>query len=572
MLKKKLCKILAAVMVATTVLGSNVKVVNATEIDNGVIVDAISSSSTQTPGGGTTETPDKEDSENENEGNVLADGIYSIGNKILQTGTDKNSTMRNYVDATSIVTVKDGKITVTMKYNEAGVEAVRTTNSITVNGEKVEFVNNEDGSISFDIDSKEVLFTRVIVNLTYHHESLPEHVFPGKVHTVNVDLLHEGDLTEYKGDDSSNDSDNNEDINKPGDENNSGSNDGNTGDNNGGNTGNQGSNGDSNNGTVQQETKVYIGKIQLVHDNETGLAMAKKAVEETIKVEDVNGKKYITITFTEMGSTDMANHKIYVNGKEVEATKVTKSSNLKLRFAVGSLQDDIKISATVAMMGGRTVEFGAEVLEETLTLVTDGATNGGTTEGSTEGTIEGTTGGTTTGSNNNGNTSNDTTTTTEEKVEVIKGKLYSIQNSVTHENETGREMARKYLNASSKVEEIDGKYYVTLTFTGADFMQNHEVYVNGVRASVSRITSGDTTNVRFAVSSLSDSIKVSTYVVPMGREVEFGVELLEDTLTFIKEYTVDTLAETGAPIASTAVAGLGMLLTSAGFVLAKKRK
>ena len=58
----------------------------------------------------------------------------------------------------------------------------------------------------------------------------------------------------------------------------------------------------------------------------------------------------------------------------------------------------------------------------------------------------------------------------------------------------------------------------------------------------------------------------------MSREVEFGVELLKDTLTFIKEYTVDTLPETGAPIGSGAVAGLGMLLTSAGVVLAKKRK
>ena len=103
-------------------------------------------------------------------------------------------------------------------------------------------------------------------------------------------------------------------------------------------------------------------------------------------------------------------------------------------------------------------------------------------------------------------------------------------------------------------------------------MQNHEIYVNGKKVAITKNTSGDTTNVRFAVSSLSDSIKVKTYVVPMSREVEFGVTLLEDTLTFIKEYTVDTLPQTGAPIASTAVAGLGMLLTSAGAVLAKKRK
>ena len=133
-------------------------------------------------------------------------------------------------------------------------------------------------------------------------------------------------------------------------------------------------------------------------------------------------------------------------------------------------------------------------------------------------------------------------------------------------------MARKYLNSTSKVEEIDGKYYVTLTFTGAAFMQNHEVYVNGKKVNVTKSTSGDTTNVRFVLSSLSDSIKVKTFVVPMSRGVEFGVTLLEDTLTFIKEYTVETLPQTWAPIGAGAVAGLGLMLTTAGTVLVRKRK
>ena len=48
-------------------------------------------------------------------------------------------------------------------------------------------------------------------------------------------------------------------------------------------------------------------------------------------------------------------------------------------------------------------------------------------------------------------------------------------------------MARKYLNSTSKVEEIDGKYYVTLTFTGAEFMQNHVIYVNGKKATITKI-------------------------------------------------------------------------------------
>ena len=504
-------------------------------------------------------------SDNENQDNVLANGIYKIANKALKVGTDSESAIRNYIDANSIVTVKDGKITVTMKYNEAGLKTVQSTNEIIVDGEKVNLTKNEDGSISFDIESIDVLYTRINVNLTYHDENLPEFIFPGKIHTVDIELLHEGELTEYKEDDSSQDSGNNGETNKPGDENNGG-NTGNEGSNNGGSNNNGSNNGGSNSGvTEEQGAKVYTGKNNVTHDSETGLSMARKALEETLKVEDVNGKKYVTLTFTPMGSKMMNNHTVYVNGAKVEATKSVNGEIVSLRFAVGSLEDSIKVSAYVTMMGSN-VEFGVDILEDTLTLVTDGTTNNG---GTTGGVTGGTTSGSTTGSTTNGTSGNTTTT---EETKITKGKLYSIQNSVTHESETGRSMARKYLNSTSKVEEIDGKYYVTLTFTGAEFMQSHEIYVNGKKVTVTKSTSGDTTNVRFAVSSLSDSIKVKTYVVPMSREVEFGVTLLKDTLTFIKEYTVDKLPETGAPIGSGAVASLGMILTSAGVVLAKKRK
>ena len=504
-------------------------------------------------------------SDNENQDNVLANGIYKIANKALKVGTDSESAIRNYIDANSIVTVKDGKITVTMKYNEAGLKTVQSTNEIIVDGEKVNLTKNEDGSISFDIESIDVLYTRINVNLTYHDENLPEFIFPGKIHTVDIELLHEGELTEYKEDDSSEDSGNNGETNKPGDENNGG-NTGNEGSNNGGSNNNGSNNGGSNSGvTEEQGAKVYTGKNNVTHDSETGLSMARKALEETLKVEDVNGKKYVTLTFTPMGSKMMNNHTVYVNGAKVEVTKSVNGEIVSLRFAVGSLEDSIKVSAYVTMMGSN-VEFGVDILEDTLTLVTDGTTNNG---GTTGGVTGGTTSGSTTGSTTNGTSGNITTT---EETKITKGKLYSIQNSVTHKSETGRSMARKYLNSTSKVEEIDGKYYVTLTFTGAEFMQSHEIYVNGKKVTVTKSTSGDTTNVRFAVSSLSDSIKVKTYVVPMSREVEFGVTLLKDTLTFIKEYTVDKLPETGAPIGSGAIASLGMILTSAGVVLAKKRK
>ena len=499
--------------------------------------------------------------EDQNQGNKLADGKYIIANKTLKSGGDSQSGIRNYIDANSIVTVKDGKVTVTMKYNKDGLETVKSTNSITIDGNEVAFVKNEDGSISFNVDSIDKLYTRVKINLTYFNEGLPEVVFPGKLHTVDVDLLHEGELSEYKENDSSTDSGNNGETNKPGNENNSG-NAGNEDSNNGGSNTNDSNNNGSNSGTTEvQGTKVYVGKNTVTHENETGLNMARKTLSEDLKVEEVNGKTYVTLTFTSMGSTMMSNHKIYVNGNEVNTTKTVNNEIVSLKFEVGSLKDSIKASAYVSMMGNN-VEFGVNILEDTLKLVTDGSANiGGTISDSA------------TSGNTNNNTSSgvSNSNTNNEEIKITKGKLYSIQNSVTHENETGRSMARKYLNSTSKVEEIDGKYYVTLTFTGAAFMQNHEVYVNGKKVNVTKSTSGDTTNVRFVLSSLSDSIKVKTFVVPMSRDVEFGVTLLEDTLTFIKEYTVETLPQTGAPIGAGAVAGLGLMLTTAGTVLVRKR-
>ena len=500
--------------------------------------------------------------EDQNQGNKLADGKYIIANKTLKSGGDSQSGIRNYIDANSIVTVKDGKVTVTMKYNKDGLETVKSTNSITIDGNEVAFVKNEDGSISFNVDSIDKLYTRVKINLTYFNEGLPEVVFPGKLHTVDVDLLHEGELSEYKENDSSTDSGNNGETNKPGNENNSG-NAGNEDSNNGGSNTNDSNNNGSNSGTTEvQGTKVYVGKNTVTHENETGLNMARKTLSEDVKVEEVNGKTYVTLTFTSMGSTMMSNHKIYVNGNEVNTTKTVNNEIVSLKFEVGSLKDSIKASAYVSMMGNN-VEFGVNILEDTLKLVTDGSANiGGTTSDSA----------TSGNTNNNASSGASNSNTNNEEIKITKGKLYSIQNSVTHENETGRSMARKYLNSTSKVEEIDGKYYVTLTFTGAAFMQNHEVYVNGKKVNVTKSTSGDTTNVRFVLSSLSDSIKVKTFVVPMSRDVEFGVTLLEDTLTFIKEYTVETLPQTGAPIGAGAVAGLGLMLTTAGTVLVRKRK
>ena len=414
-----------------------------------------------------------------------------------------------------------------------------------VNGVEINAVVNDDKSVTFEvpsIDSK----VQVQMNISIPQMGFSEVQSIDLVNNMNTLVKVSEDNSEKGEDKIESDTENNQ---------------GNLGGSS--NLEGEGSNGGSN--IENSATKYYTIKNEVTHQSATGLRMARQALEEVSKIEEANGKYYVTLTFTSMGSIMMKNHVVYVNGNKVDANKSINGSIISLRFQVNSLEDSLKVSAYVEEMGSN-VDFGVNLLKDTLT-VGDSSDNSGNT-GNVENPIIGSTSG-----NSNVNASGTgSEITTEEETKVVVGKLYSIKNNVKHESATGQSMARKYLNETAKVEEIEGQYYVTLTFTGAEFMQNHMIYVNGVNVNASKTTSGDTTNFRFRVSSLSDTIKVKVYVVPMSKEVEFEVELLEDTLTFIKEYTVETLPQTGAAVSSASVLGLGLILTSAGAVLTKKRK
>lgn len=296
-------------------------------------------------------------------------------------------------------------------------------------------------------------------------------------------------------------------------------------------------------------------------DVSTDSAMAGQFLSNVGTLEEVNGEKYVTLTMT--GSTYMSNQEIYVNGTKVDYTKTVKEDETSFRFKVSSLSDAIKIKAFVTAMG-RSVEFNVILSEQSNGDITTGGSNNNSSNNA--------------GSSNNNTSNNGTTneitnntTNTGSTTQTVTTRIYTIANEVYHESTTGQEMARKYLNSTSKVEEINGVYYVTLTFTGSSFMQNHEVYVNGSKASITKSTNGDETSIRFMVSSLDDTIKVSTFVVPMNRNVEFQVKLLKNTLTFVSENTVEVPA-TSDPISVGSLAGLGLMAIGSGAIAFKKRK
>lgn len=321
--------------------------------------------------------------------------------------------------------------------------------------------------------------------------------------------------------------------------------------------------------TIKNDVK-YTG----TGNPETGNASARKTLKDVSDVTVKDGKYNLTLNFNESSFGFIGDINIKVDGSEVDP--VIDRENAKVSFEINSLDSKIDVSVFVTMMN-RYTDFETILLQDTLEKSDSDSSkdegNDAVTGPSTGGSTGSTTGGAT--ESNTGNTTGGTTTDTkvEDEVVIIEGKLYTIKNKVTHSNPTGQAMARQYLNESSSLEEIEGKYYLTLTFTGMDYMSNHKFTINGkeVSAKATKIDN-KTTKYRFQIPSLDVTIKVSTYVAPMGRNVDFDVTLLKDTKAFVKEFTVEKLPQTGGALSSDVLLGMGTAMLGAAGLLKRKKK
>ena len=481
---------------------------------------------------------------------VLGDGKYKASN-ITRYSTDSehgNSSARRAIESETLISVENGRTYLTITFSS--MYSMLENISVSLDGKKLDIVEDSNArTVTFEVPSVD---TEVLLGMN----------IKGMNHAVDFYVINDMDTLAKISEETDNpaEDDKNDTVPevpetpevKPE------------------TTPDSGNNGEGLETILG--TKVYTIENQVYHENATGMTMARKYLNTTSKVEDVNGKRYVTMTFT--GVEYMNNHQIYVNGNKVEAEVVeSTSSKIALRFAVESLSDSIKVGTYVIPMG-RNIEFDVKLLEDTLTLV-----NGNIEEDKNkDNTNNQSTNNSSLVNNGTSSSNNNATNKVEEEKNVkenVKVKVYNVQNNVTHDNATGVAMARKYLNSDTEIKEINGKYYVTLTFTGTEFMQNHEVYVNGSKVSHSIVSStSDSVSIRFNIASLNDTISVKTYVVPMARNVEFGVELLLDTMTLVNEYTIeaDSLPETGAATSSALALSIGLMAIGSGAALRKKVK
>lgn len=504
MIKKKISLFLAALMVSTIVIGSNVKSVYAAE---GIELSTVKSSDN------------------------LKDGEYTVNN--VTTYVDENNTTgqemaRNVVLEDSTIKVQNGVIKMTVKFNSSMYSFLKNIN-VTLDGQVLPSeINEAEQSITFEIpsiDSKVLMNMNVSVmkkDVSFYMEN-------------NLDTL-----TLVK-----------EAVN---------------------NTGNNLTDGNY----VLTNDVEYYKEGATASEIQHGYSSARGVLADETKVTVKDGKITMTLSFNEKMYSYLENIKVSLNGTDLNG--INDSEARTISFDVPSVDSKVLLSMGITAMKN---DVSFYVLNDFSTLreVKDESSsnqnNAGNNTAKDESVVNG-------GNTSVGNVVEEAAGVPEETnvTKQVTIREYKVQNNVVHESATGVAMARKYLNSTSYVKEADGKYYITLSFTGREFMNNHKVYVNGNLVNTTVVSSdSDNISLRFQVSSLNDNIKVSTYVVPMGRNVEFGVQILTDTLTLIKEYTVApeevekelTVPSTG-DFASTALSILGLAASGAGAVLTRKRR
>ena len=495
----------------------------------------------------TSPTPSLPNEDDKNE--VIEENEQALNTVLRHETQDKDSSANRYLESSKLKTVDDKKYIV-LNFNSGNMF---TAMKASVNGKEVEtkFEYDEKSDIAtveFEISS---LQDDMLLSFTYNTP------MGSMTHSARIqsEIASTGDKDDAVVPPTADKEDNVIPPTTDKEEDKTDSDDSNTG------------NGSTSNSTYKNGYYQLNNKVEC--DNAVGYQMVRNLLSETTNMEVKNGKTYVTLRMSSYSL--MSNITMKVNNKSVNFTKnVIDKDTVELTVEVPNVNAKITMGMYVNAMG-QTVSFGVTFDKDSLKFISSNE----------EPTIPDSNNESINNSVTNNSTNNESTDTTNESINttvennVVKGKLYTIKNEVISDSATGKAMARKYLNSTTKIEEVDGKMYATLTFTGVDLMSNHKIYVNGsvVNHTITSKTSSSV-SIRFAIPNVNADIKVQVFVVPMNSTVTFGVKLLEDTLTFVKDFEVEngSLPQTGSAFGSEMLLGLGGLLTASGALLRRKRK
>lgn len=513
------------------------------------------------------------------------DGTYTVENKVYKIDADSNSAARNYVDNQSIVKIKGNSITTTIDFTE---KKLMSNIKIKVNGKSVDYKSTDIGEkklrVEFPLNS---LDDKIEVSSTINTGLFKMDVsFRVVLDKSNIPLVPEENLEtkpeenpeidseekpENKPEDGEDyieeDKNENPNNNKPSDgetnveEENNGEKEENTTEETNKPTGdNINNNGNTSSITtpatapqqpqvsVDKESKIYKIKNEIITSSAIGYSAARAAVNNISYLEEINGEKYITLGLSQLNL--MNNIRLTVDGKKVNYEVVRKDQSkhaMDIRFKVSSINSDVKITAYIEMTS-MDISFGIDFLENTMELISKSEANKSLGSSNTGKTLEISA---TKEVNKDEEENNEEKIGEETKTEIPEAKeyfkKYTIENDIVSNSSMGKLMTRKYLDKISILEEIDGKFYLTLKFSGTTAMENIKIKVNGEETKYEVIASNEDNSVkafRFEISNIKDDIRVYMFIKPVKMNIDFGVTLLEESKKLVEEGVISEETKT----------------------------
>lgn len=288
-----------------------------------------------------------------------------------------------------------------------------------------------------------------------------------------------------------------------------------------------------------QDANYSIYKIQneIITSSSIGYTAARAAISTSSYVEKYDDNTYITLGISNLDV--MNNIRVSVNNRNIAYEIVRQNDSnytMDIRFKVNSIKDDIKVNAYINAIG-MDISFGIQLLENSMELISSSESSKPLASISSVQPVPEFLGGETVNNEkiNNKELSEDI------KIEMKNYyKKYTIENEIISDSTIGRNMARKYIDKTCILDEIDGQYYLTIKISGSNSMGNIKVEVNNEEIEYEIVSKDNDGNmaIRFKINGIDDSIKMYMLISAVNKNVDFGIKLLKDTMVLIDEGVV----------------------------------
>ncbi|NLK94833.1 MAG: hypothetical protein GX275_06540 [Clostridiales bacterium] len=438
--------------------------------------------------------------------NIYKEGTYEVNNNIVKIDSDEASVARKYVNEKSIIEISEEGILTTITFNQ---KTLMSNIKVKVNGKETEYieedVSDKELSIKFNLDSLEdsieidLKVNAGIINMDVAFRVKNDISKIPLISDENIGLPEVPDDTIVEPEVSI--PSNPVVVEKP---------------------------------VISDSSShvVYSVKNEIITDSQIGYSAARSAVSVNSYLEDINGIQYITIGLSNLDY--MSNIRVEIDGNKIGYEVLRKDENnntMDIRFMVSSINSNVKITAYINMIG-IDISFGIDFLEDTMEIIKNSEISKPLAQKSSEAVAY----------------MNYTDTNLEDVNEEkeIEGELevrsyfkrYTIENDIISDSIIGKNMTRKYLDKISILEDIDDRLYLTIKFTGSDAMDNIRIMINEKEVDYSVVAKDESNGLlalRFEITNINDDIRVYMKIKAVNMNVDFGIDLLEDTMVLVEE-------------------------------------